>query len=325
MLEPGWSQVNAAVRALHDHGLALVQAWAQATIYYPPASPLICLSFSHLNPHPPQHPEAMPSQEPVFQYPPPMPSFLSGHGTSLGELDLCLITWNIADLQTDSPIFLDSSDDEDHDASDEKDSESSDDEDSESSDDEDTSEWMAWNTDLVDHVEDEALNNPVNALADREWFLDPRLQYFRARDRQSALEPSPLRPDFSRFSRDDRLTLLDVSWQLAHSQRRRARNLQKKLDDNHKELERHQKKSAYCVKLVTSSVHKRAARNSAHQRRQRKQSPRINCPICQSTEINVVTGCGHVFCKECINHWKVFGKTCPTCRKPLEGPYPLHI
>lgn len=45
-------------------------------------------------------------------------------------------------------------------------------------------------------------------------------------------------------SSDDRLTLLNVSWQIAHSQRRRARNLQRKLNDNHKELDRHQKKSA---------------------------------------------------------------------------------
>lgn len=79
------------------------------------------------------------------------------------------------------------------------------------------------------------------------------------------------------------------------------------------------------VKLVMSAVHKRAARDSAHKLRQRQESSRIDCPICRITEVNVVTGCGHVFCKGCINHWKAIGNSCPTCRKRLEGPYPLHI
>lgn len=84
---------------------------------------------------------------------------------------------------------------------------------------------MVWKTELVDYVEDQALDNPIYALADRQWFLHPELKNFRAEDPQSALQPSALPSDFSRFSVEDRLTLLNVSWQITYSQRRRARNL----------------------------------------------------------------------------------------------------
>lgn len=71
---------------------------------------------------------------------------------------------------------------------------------------------MVWKTELMDDVEDKALDNPIYALKDRQWFLDPRIQYSRAEEPRGVHQPSVLLQDFSHFSTDDRLALLNVSW-----------------------------------------------------------------------------------------------------------------
>ncbi len=114
----------------------------------------------------------------------------------------------------DSPIVLDSSDDEDHDATDHEDcncGDDEDDEDDESSDEDyNLSDWMVWKTELMDDVEDKALDNPIYALKDRQWFLDPRIQYSRAEEPRGVHQPFVLLQDFWHFSTDDRLALLNV-------------------------------------------------------------------------------------------------------------------
>ncbi len=184
---------------------------------------------------------------------------------------------------------------------------------------------MEWKTELMDDVEDQALDNPDYALADRKWFLDSTIHPFLNEKPRSALQPSAHPQDFSQFTTDEKFTLLNVSWKIAHSQRQKARNLQRKLDNTCKELGRQQKQTTDCVKLFRSLVHKRAAKSAVRKSRQENGRSRIDCPICHHTEVNVVTGCGHAFCKECIDHWELIGNSCPTCRKPLEGPHPLHI
>lgn len=180
-------------------------------------------------------------------------------------------------------------------------------------------------TELLDIVEDKALDDPTYALADREWFLDPRIYHFRAEEQHSALQPYALPQDFPQFTRNEKLTLLHTFWYIAQSQRQKARNLRRKLDKTCKELRRQQKQSIHSVNLVKSMVHKRAAKTSVHNSRPRNRRSRLDCPICHSTEVNVVTGCGHAFCKECVDHWEDLADSCPTCRVPLVGLHPLYI
>lgn len=39
------------------------------------------------------------------------------------------------------------------------------------------------------------------------------------------------------------------------------------------------------------------------------------CPICMDQKANVVTPCGHQFCKECVYTWGDVKGTCPMCRE----------
>jgi E3 ubiquitin-protein ligase SHPRH len=49
-------------------------------------------------------------------------------------------------------------------------------------------------------------------------------------------------------------------------------------------------------------------------------SPGRICIICQSDfELGTLTVCGHQFCKECIQLWYATHKTCPVCKKRLQG------
>lgn len=52
---------------------------------------------------------------------------------------------------------------------------------------------------------------------------------------------------------------------------------------------------------------------------------RITCPVCQQQDVNMVTGCGHVFCRECLMSWKELSRKCPQCRKSLKVDHPLYI
>jgi hypothetical protein len=40
------------------------------------------------------------------------------------------------------------------------------------------------------------------------------------------------------------------------------------------------------------------------------------CPICQFAESDIITSCGHQFCRPCINKWLADKKNCPYCRTP---------
>lgn len=48
----------------------------------------------------------------------------------------------------------------------------------------------------------------------------------------------------------------------------------------------------------------------------------LPCPVCMNSSIGrhpVVTRCGHVFCRNCINAALQVKKECPTCRTRLAG------
>lgn len=52
---------------------------------------------------------------------------------------------------------------------------------------------------------------------------------------------------------------------------------------------------------------------------------RITCLICTNAKINVVTDCGHPFCRNCISSWLAISETCPCCRRFTKDIHPLHI
>lgn len=177
----------------------------------------------------------------------------------------------------------------------------------------------------MDDLEDEALDNPIFALRYRELDLDGRYRQMCVEEQGNILQPSALLQNLTQLSTNNRLELLPVSWRIAHSQRRRARNLQRKLDDTNKELDRQKRQSRHCIELVMETVRKRITKTLAHKARQQGGSSPRGCLICQTTETDAVTDCGHAFCTECICHWKDLGQLCPICRQPFDGPYPLHI
>lgn len=184
---------------------------------------------------------------------------------------------------------------------------------------------MVWKTELINNVEDQALDDPAKALKDRRCFQGERIQHFRADGLPNTEQPSTFSQDFSHFQTEGRLTLLDITLQIAYSQRQRSRQIQSELDDTRKELDLQQTQVAHYAKLVTSMMQQRTSKTSIRDPHQQSESSRLTCPVCRITDINVVTDCGHVFCKDCITHWLTIGDSCPICRKPLCGAHHLHI
>ncbi len=48
-----------------------------------------------------------------------------------------------------------------------------------------------------------------------------------------------------------------------------------------------------------------------------EESEIIDCSICLSTKSEIITGCNHQFCKNCVNNWVIIKNICPYCRSDL--------
>jgi len=103
---------------------------------------------------------------------------------------------------------------------------------------------MVWKTELRNDVEDQALDDPAKASKTRR---DKLIQYFRENGLSNTEDPSKFPQDFSHFSTEDRLILLNISWQIAHSRRQRARQIQSELDNTRKKLDHYTKFLAWMM------------------------------------------------------------------------------
>ena len=45
-----------------------------------------------------------------------------------------------------------------------------------------------------------------------------------------------------------------------------------------------------------------------------EQENHTDCPICMDADTEVVTGCQHQYCRQCIYQWCDLRGTCPMCR-----------
>ncbi len=43
------------------------------------------------------------------------------------------------------------------------------------------------------------------------------------------------------------------------------------------------------------------------------------CPICYTTNCDVITNCEHTYCNPCINNWLTNNQSCPTCRANIKN------
>ena len=112
----------------------------------------------------------------------------------------------------------------------------------------------------------------------------------------------------------DEVQQLYTSEALLAMKQKRIEQACAKLDLEEKQLQENIKKKAAQARYLE---HLKNASSLGEERR---------CIICQGDqyEIGVLTTCGHLFCKECINHWLASHAKCPQCRATIKSRSELY-
>jgi E3 ubiquitin-protein ligase SHPRH len=120
---------------------------------------------------------------------------------------------------------------------------------------------------------------------------------------------------------DTQNSRLDYYKQLQNISDSVARNEKQYTDGNYAFLEAEERKLQQRI-----DNRKAQARYLTHLKDASSVSAERRCVICQDDnyEIGVLTKCGHLFCKDCINQWLSAHGKCPTCKQTIKGKRDLY-
>ena len=107
--------------------------------------------------------------------------------------------------------------------------------------------------------------------------------------------------------------------ELSHSQRS-AKEFRKRIQAQGERLQQNVRKTTRLLRRRNAQ----SAKDLEAERKKLDQLDFLRCEICKENIINVITGCGHGFCKGCLSDWlhrpadpfsERAEKSCPKCRR----------